>query len=128
MIRYIILWFALTSTAHSHEWDYDAWVIKTATIDNKIGSCFILLRDNDLETFKQTCDIHTLAVQHYTAIEEFHREKFIAHPIMSDVEYVLEHMPPVLGPMVARNFYESVRVDVAIMTIYLADLIYVSDK
>ena len=114
--------------AMGHDWDHDEWVIKTARIDNELATCFIYLRDDDLESFRATCDIHDLATQHYDAISEYHTHKFISHPLMSDFTYFVEHLPPVLGPMVARNFLMTTTIDMAIMTLYLAEQIYITDK
>lgn len=130
MIKHILLMTLLLVPTHAsaHDWNYDTWAIRTATIDNELADCFMYLRDEEFEPFRASCDIHDLATQHYAAISEYHTHKFMSHPIMSDTEYFIEHLPPVLGPIVARNFLMTSTIDMAIMTLYLAEQIYMVEK
>lgn len=129
MIKRLLLIGALLvpTSAMSHDWDYSDWLERTVHNDQALGRCYLHLINNDTDTFTDECDIHAMATTHADSLAEFYAAKE-NHPGMTDVEFITEHFNPLFVSHVKRNFELMNRVDVAIMTLYLADRIYITNK
>lgn len=129
MIKRLLLIGALLvpTSAMSHDWDYIGWLERTVHNDQALGRCYLHLINNDVDTYTDECDIHAMAMTHADSLAEFYASKE-NHPGMTDVEFITEHFDPLFVPHVNRNFKLMYRVDNAIMTLYLAEHIYIRNK
>ncbi len=129
MIKQLILIAALLpATASAHEWGHEYWLDRLARNHLKTADCYsAIFADEDIVTFRSQCSVHTLGYTENKVMKEYYAEK-LHHPLLSDREFIAEHFEIQYVEQILEQVQFVSRINVAIMTMYIAEGLTRNDK
>ncbi len=98
------------------------WAATVARNHRAISDCFGYIEDNQINKFKQACNISTLIVIENSIIKEFH-EQHSKYPTLSRHEFLSLHYSPKTAIMLSSHFDHQHYFNMTLMVLIIAEAV-----